>query len=204
MIDIGHILRVATGPTGRHRSDQIVLSLEDEQSWTWAQLAERVNRLANGLLDLGVAESDRVGILLYNVLDYAALYLAITRVGAIAVRLNWRLAPEELTYAIDDSGCRVVCVDASLVEQVATIRSQLPVERIVVVGEASVPEWATSSDTLLQASPDEPPCPQPSPEDTAMIMYTSGTTGRPKGCDVDPRQHHCRGRYASDAMVLRS
>ena len=93
MIDIGHVLRVATGPAGRHRSHRVALSLEDKESWTWAQLAERVNRLANGLLDLGVAKGDRVGILLYNALDYAALYLAITRVGAIAVRLNWRLAP---------------------------------------------------------------------------------------------------------------
>src|SRR5690554_3790199 len=87
-------------PTGD--PEAIAVSIDGTQSWSYRYLAERTEKLASGLLALGVRKGDRVGILLRNCLDYFALYFAVARLGAIAVRMNWRLAPNELEYVLDD------------------------------------------------------------------------------------------------------
>jgi fatty-acyl-CoA synthase len=90
------------------------IKLETEETWTYGELNERSNRYANSLNAMGVVKGDRVGMLLYNNLEYFALYFAISKLGAIAVRLNFRLASEELEYILNDSGCKILCFDAKL------------------------------------------------------------------------------------------
>lgn len=160
------------------------LSLEDETTWTYAELHEHSNRYANRLQGLGVQRGDRVAMVMFNSLEYWALYLAITRIGAVAVRVNFRLSPEELCYVLDDAGCRVVCFSDGLAPVIGEIRPRLVASEYVCFSyeEATVPPWAKSGMFMDEASSAEPLVPvPPSEDDPAMLMYTSGTTGRPKG-----------------------
>src|SRR3954471_17057953 len=116
-MDLGFLSRDALQPLADPPlADRPAISLEDGDTWTYRQLHERANRYARALADLGVRRGDRVGLLLYNSLEYVGLYFAIARLGAIAVRLNWRLAADELRYAIDDSGCAVLCLHDDFVD----------------------------------------------------------------------------------------
>lgn len=177
------ILDQVLQPAMHEVRDRTALSFEDQESWTYGELAEVTFRYANGLLRLGCARGDRVGILLRNCNEYWAAYLAITRIGAIAVRLNWRLAPEELAYAVADSDPSVILAHSDLAEGLPAQGQQT--YEVVVVPEdpASMPQEparrSTTDPTFDDAS--MPPVPRPAPSDPCMLMYTSGTTGRPKG-----------------------
>ncbi|MDQ4119362.1 MAG: AMP-binding protein [Actinomycetota bacterium] len=174
----------------RGGGERPAISLEDEVTWTYADLHERTNRYANGLRALGVRSGDRVGMLIANSLEYWALYLAITRLGAIAVRLNWRLTGEELTYALTDSGTSVLCLHGRFAPTIAPVLTETPVRTTVLFeldadldgGEAAaaLPD-AHPQSTVESADAGEPDVPDPVETDPCMIMYTSGTTGYPKG-----------------------
>jgi fatty-acyl-CoA synthase len=182
-VDTGVLLRGATQASADAPADRVAISLEDESSWTYRELEDYANGAANALAELGVGRGDRVGLFLYNSLEYVGLYFAITRLGAVAVRLNWRLAGEELEYAIEDSGCSVLCVHDALLDSIAPIRERLGVRTYLGFSYegAGFPDWITDSACVERASSAPPSAPVPAGEDRAMIMYTSGTTGRPKG-----------------------
>lgn len=174
-MDIGHLVRA--GEMDVTRSDRLAVSV-GEDSATHRDLALSARRMLSGLRDLGVGPGDRVGMLMRNSVDYWSSYLGITSLGAIAVRLNFRLMPDEVRYALEDSGCSVLLVDGDLWPQAEVAGAKVT---IVVKGESealarrSVP-WSC----LQDAEPASVPAPRSSDE-AAMIMYTSGTTGRPKG-----------------------
>lgn len=162
------------------------ISLETDRTWTYAELAEQTNRYANGLLARGVVPGDRVGMLLTNSLEYWAVYLAVTRIGAIAVRLNWRLTADELRYALTDSGTTLLCLHGRFAETIAPVLSETPVRESVVfvldeTADAGTLDGAQRQEVLSGGDPGEPPVADPVETDPCMIMYTSGTTGYPKG-----------------------
>lgn len=160
------------------------LSLEDQETWSYGELHEQASRYANGLAGLGVSRGDRVGVVMFNSLEYWAAYLAITRLGAIAVRVNFRLAPDELRYVLQDANCTVVCFHDSLCTVMDAIRDDVGAGAYVCFPyEGDVrPAWALGAEVLVNASGGEPVIEvPPSLDDPAMLMYTSGTTGRPKG-----------------------
>jgi hypothetical protein len=104
-MDIGLLIRDALGVQRQGwAGDRPALSLEDGPTWTYAELNAYANRCANALTRLGIRPGDRVGALLYNSLEYVGFYFGAARVGAVVVRLNWRLAPAELRFAIEDAG----------------------------------------------------------------------------------------------------
>ncbi len=182
-MDIGFITRRTQWPCHRLSGGRPAVSFEDGATWTYDTLHDQVNRYANALLDRGVGKGDRVGILLYNALEYWAVYLAVTRIGAIAVRLNFRLTAAELHFAIEDSGSSTLCFHASFGERLSSIRNRLPVRHYIALDdeEAGIPDWADPWSVLETAPDRHPDCERPEPTDPAMLMYTSGTTGRPKG-----------------------
>ncbi|MFF0492423.1 class I adenylate-forming enzyme family protein [Nocardia sp. NPDC004068] len=161
--------------------DTVAVSEEGKDSLTYSGLRERRNRWIDVLLRAGVRPGDRVGVLLLNSVDYIALYFAISRIGAVVVRVNFRLTPPELRHVLLDSGCTVVVAHTTLSTQVEPIRDEVPVRRWLAVDNGQPrPEWAIDPD-LEFASTDDTTLPRPAGSDLLMLMYTSGTTGRPKG-----------------------
>ncbi len=148
-----------------------------DRTWTWAEWRDRVHQATGGLLDNGVRRGDRIAFLDLNNVACLEMTFAAAAIGAANAILNWRLAADELDYVINDSGARVLFVGAELLPTLDPIRDRLStVERIVVVGGESdeYEPWLANS---------EPRGTQPDvrPDDPCLVMYSSGTTGRPKG-----------------------
>lgn len=163
--------------------DTPALAFEDAQPVTYRELREAELRYASALQGAGVRKGDRVAVLMRNCAEYLLLTAAIARAGAISVRLNWRLTGPELQFLLTDSGSTVLFVDAEFTDGIAGIREFVPVQTYVVRVPAAhddVPGWATSLDDFGVVEIAES-FPRTDLDDPATIMYTSGTTGLPKG-----------------------
>lgn len=171
-----------------------------ERRLTHTEYAIESRKLASALHKLGLRPQDRVGMLGMNSLDYCIIYGACELYGFIASTVNFRLAPPEMEYVVNDAAQRVLIFEDIYTDHIEKIRSSLKsVEHFVAIGKA--PDWALSFDDLLAtgdaAGPDLPP---PSPTDIAFLMYTSGTTGRPKGVILEQGAQLENGKQCSAAM----
>ncbi len=153
------------------------------QEFTFRQWNERACRLANGLADLGVRHRDTFAVIAYNRGEWMDIYAGCAKGGQIVVPVMFRLAAPEITYIVEHSECRAMIVEAPFVALIDSIREHLPIpaSAYVYLGEDPVPEGYVGYEAWLAgASPDEPDV-DVSAADTWTVMYTSGTTGRPKG-----------------------
>jgi fatty-acyl-CoA synthase len=148
---------------------------------TWAELDRRVTALAAALSRRGVGLGDRVLILMLNRPEFIESFLAANRLGAIAVPVNFRMTPAEIAFLVSDCQGRVVVTEAVLAKVATAVRDIDPTLQTVVVVGGSTDDEAIGYDDLI-AEPGDTPRPVDIPNDSpALIMYTSGTTGRPKG-----------------------
>jgi fatty-acyl-CoA synthase len=148
---------------------------------TWAQLQQRVTALADALSRRGVGFSDRVMILMLNRTAFVESVLAANMLGAIAVPLNFRLTPTEIAFLVEDCEARVMITEAVLAPVATGVRDIEPLVNLIVVAGGSTDDSVFGYEDLIneEGQSHEPvDIPNDSP---ALIMYTSGTTGRPKG-----------------------
>ncbi|GAB2655308.1 long-chain fatty acid--CoA ligase [Gordonia jinhuaensis] len=149
-----------------------------DSTLTFADFQHRIDCLAAELAAGGISAGDRVAYLGPNHPAFLTTLFACARVGATFVPLNFRLTAPEIAYILDDCGALTLIADAALAPTVDQIRDQTPVRRFIALGD--VDGWENYDDLLARAQPIADPA-HPAPEDVAVIMYTSGTTGRPKG-----------------------
>lgn len=156
--------------------------ISEEVQWSWREFNLKVNRLGNALGKLGVGKGDRVAMYLPNSPEYLVTYFAIAKLGATAVPFNIMFKSSEITYIVNNSRAKVlVAAAAEATNHVQGIRDQLPtMEHLIVVGEHQLAN-TVSYDELLAAGGDELIATECSQDDVVTILYTSGTTGQPKG-----------------------
>jgi fatty-acyl-CoA synthase len=160
-----------------------------EHRWTYGELNEAAARLANGLADLGVLPGDRVALLGRNSVEWVVAYFAAAKAGAILVPVSYWYKSAELAHVLADSGARLLIASPDHAEVVGAAREGLSsLECVVWIGgEASADDAVYAS--LIAQSSDEEPAPKIAESDPHVILYTSGTTGVPKGAVLSHRAH---------------
>ena len=154
--------------------------------YSFPELNARCNRTANALRALGISKGDRVALLMMNGVEFAETFFAIAKIGAVAVPVNGRLVPDELAVILKDSGSQTLIYGAEFAEVAAELQSRgaesTDLAHWIQVGSDAPPGDFAQSYTALQeaASDAEPDC-DAGDDDLLFIMYTSGTTGLPKG-----------------------
>lgn len=183
-INIGSLLskRAQISP-----QQEAFVEYERNRRFNFAQLNQRCNKIANGLLEMGVAPGDRVAVVLKNSIEFVETYFAVAKIGAILVPVNWRLVAAEMQYILQDSGSRALVYDSNFDSVIDPLqrgehgKNQVEFWLRQQNGEEALPAYSMDYDNLLDsASCEEPPI-GAWDDDLLFIMYTSGTTGHPKG-----------------------
>lgn len=180
---MSHLLTIADAVATHARLTPSKLGARDSRRrLSYAEWNERASRLGAALRGLGLARGERVGVLAYNCLAWMEIYVGLARAGLVAVPLNFRLSGPEIAYILDNAEVGAVIAGPEFCATVDTLRAQLrvPAGRYVTLGESAPAGWTAYEALMAGADPGfafEPVL----PEDTCALMYTSGTTGRPKG-----------------------
>jgi fatty-acyl-CoA synthase len=159
--------------------------------FTYQQLNSRVNQISNLLQEKGVRKGDRVAVLLYNSNVYVEVYFGLAKLGAILVPLNFRLKGPELEFILKDSGSETLIFGEEFVDVVTSIKPHIFVKEsnYISVGE-TIPSWAMNYEKAIESKSRQEPQVGGAIgwEDPHIIMYTSGTTGLPKGAILSHRK----------------
>jgi fatty-acyl-CoA synthase len=197
---IGDDLRRAVAA---HGDREALVSVHQGLRWTYAELGERVQRLARGLLALGLEQGDRVGLWSPNHAEWTLVQYATAEIGVILVNINPAYRSHELAYVLDQSGCRVLIAAPTfktsdyraMVDEVRAERAQL--DRTIFLWD---PEWDALWDDAELAPVEalDARRAQLRPDDPINIQYTSGTTGFPKGATLSHRNILNNGYFVTE------
>lgn len=159
----------------------------NDQSISFSQLKDTVFRLANSLINLGIQKGDKVAIYIPNSPEYIYTYLAVWCCGATAVPLDFMLVDDELVSYISDSEAKILIAKTKPTSSLPRIKEKCPALKEIVVCQDKI-EGTLSLEDLLEKGSSQTPMVAIQDKDYAVIFYTSGTTGRPKGVLVNYRQ----------------
>ena len=178
------LLTLAESVAAHARTQPHKIGVRDsKRALSYVQWNERASRLANALLAQGLVKGDRVALLAYNGIEWLEIYVALARAGLVAVPINFRLIGPEIAYIVQHSEARAFIAQDDLRAVVESIRAQLPIgaSRFIHFGTDTPPAGWQSYEALIAAASTTAPAIEVRPEDLFALMYTSGTTGRPKG-----------------------
>jgi len=154
---------------------------DSRRALTYAQWNARACRLANALLRLGLAPGDRVAILAYNCIEWMEIYVALAKAGLVAVPVNFRLLGPEIQYIAEHSSARALIVQDALAAHVEALRGMLPIAPVAWIRIGRTASGWTGYEAFMEDARDDEPNVKLRTTDTWALMYTSGTTGKPKG-----------------------
>ncbi len=163
------------------------VEFERGRRFTFEQLNHRCNRIANALVECGVKPGERVATLLKNGIEFIEIYFATAKIGAVLVPVNWRLVANEVDYILKDSGATSLLYDADFDATIGQLHEsdKLGISNCIRVNaidsEATLPGYAKDYDVITAVASDAEPAIGAGDDDLVFIMYTSGTTGYPKG-----------------------
>jgi fatty-acyl-CoA synthase len=168
---------------------EALLEAASGRRYTYAELNERANRAANFLHDqLGVGQGDRVSILAHNSVIYLDLLYGLAKIGAIFAPLNWRLTTGELAYIVNDAEPKVLLAGPEFTAALEALRPLIRVPHLVSVEGAEIAQALLYEAEMTCTPASEPDRPALDGDAPCCLLYTSGTTGRPKGAIIPHRQ----------------
>jgi len=178
-LNLGQVLKVHA----KKYPDKLALKDWRGKTLTYPEIESRANRLANGLLDMGLEKGDRVAVLLYNCAEYIEIDCALAKAGLVVVPISWRYVPKEIAYVVDNSDAKAMIVGEDFIESVNLVRSnfgKIKEKNYICVGQTKY-EGYVDYEELIARSSDVTPKVEVNERDTWFQIYTSGTTGIPKG-----------------------
>jgi fatty-acyl-CoA synthase len=152
------------------------------RSLTFRAWNDRSCKLANALVGIGLEKGDRIAILAYNCLEWMEIYAAVAKAGLVVVPINFRLLGPEVQYIVENSEAKAIIVQNDLVERLETIRSErlIAEDKYIHFGGGAPPGYRSYEDLVAAGASYEPSI-ETGSDDPYALLYTSGTTGRPKG-----------------------
>ena len=184
MTDLADIHSVADVPRvqARLRPDEVAVWFEGRET-TFGQLDEAASRVANALLAQGLQPGDRIGVLAKNVDDFFPLWFGAVKARVTLAPVNWRLAPPEVAFILKDAGAKLLFVGEDFGGVVDMIMADLPDVKGLIQFEPGHPRWPDFRSWIAAHSATDPMLPA-DPQDDVIQLYTSGTTGLPKGVQL--------------------
>ena len=155
----------------------------DGKRFNYKQLNLRVNQLSSALQAQRIKHGDRIGVLAYNGIEFVEIIMAAAKLGLILVPLNWRLTPTELSFILSDSSAQTLFYDASFTAVAEELKSKIPLKNFVSISGASTLKGSVVYDEIIAGKAEQEPKPDKEVgfDTPHIIMYTAGTTGKPKG-----------------------
>jgi len=167
------------------------------RTFTYHQYNQRANQAAHAFAALGVRKGDRVGVLSMNHPAFLETYFGLAKIGAIMTTVNFRLAPPEMAYICQNSGMRALVYGAEFAQAVEAFKSKVEIQDYILIG-GETPSWARDYEAFIADQSVEEPGIAAEGDDPLVIMYTSGTTGRPKGAVLT----HNNLFYAASSVIM--